>query len=215
VKRSSRRQAAQRGIALPDLAARDAEEPATEQSTAPATVSVSDQPNRQAAYIAPEAAARPQAKPAPAKSPEISREDKSTQITRLPKTEKKSPQQDPAIIGPAGTGSVARVNADSGTVEVKFSRGSQLQPGMKLSVTHGYLLKHENIGQLEVVAVGSSMVTARPVGDCPIAKIARGDAVSVLEAKTVAAAKPGKAEVATGSSNDRPVWVSDLLPTRR
>jgi hypothetical protein len=220
VKPSSRRQAAKRGIALPDFADQKSEVAPVVQSP------VNNQPehNERAAYIATDAGQSP---PVSAKNARPAQGDRSRagmtnaersgpanrrdQIDRLPQTEEPG-----AVIGNVGVGSVARVNVESGTVELKFSRGSQLRPGMKLDVIHGYLLKEESVGQLEIVAVGATMVTARPLGDCQLSRIARGDAVTEAGGKNPADAKSQQnPRVARKSSAPPAVWISDLAPTRR
>ena len=226
VKPSSRRQAA--SAALHCLIS-----PTKRAKLAPGVQSpVNNQPehNEQAAYIATDAGQSPPVGAKNARQVQGDRQraaltnaerptvaNRRDQIDRLPQTEEPG-----AVIGNVGVGSVARVNVESGTVELKFSRGSQLRPGMKLDVVHGYLLKEESVGQLEIVAVGATMVTARPLGDCQLSRIARGDAVSEAggkkpaDAKNPADAKPQQNPRVAGKSSAPPaVWISDLAPTRR
>jgi hypothetical protein len=216
IKPSSRRQAAKRGIALPDVASQEIEETVDPQPAHDPAA----QRNEQAAYLAPESSRLPAAHVnADAEQNDAKRAidrpsvaNRRGEITRLPQTE-----DSPTVGGSVGIGSVARVNVESGTVELKFYRGSQLVPGTRLEVTHGYLLKEESVGQLEVVAVGATMVTARPIGDCSLARISRGDAVTEVGAKRPAPPKQQASARPAGKKAAAPagVWITDLPPTRR
>lgn len=96
-------------------------------------------------------------------------------------------------------GTVAKVAGSAGTVQVQFPRTANPQVGARVKVYHRYLLTESCIGDLEIVAVGDSAVTARPVGDCNLSKLAAGDR-AVLEGlpqRAVAAA------VETASASDR------------
>ncbi|MEX0586400.1 MAG: hypothetical protein WD176_07140 [Pirellulales bacterium] len=78
-------------------------------------------------------------------------------------------------------GAVAKVSADAGIVQVKFPGGSQPPIGSRLKIYHAYLMKTACVGELEVVSLGSGMVTARPLGDVQLSKIGAGDAAVVVQ----------------------------------
>jgi hypothetical protein len=77
-------------------------------------------------------------------------------------------------------GSVAKVSADAGIVQVKFAGGTQPPIGSRLKVYHEYLMKTACLGELEVVSIGSGLVTARPAGDIQLGKVAAGDEVVIV-----------------------------------
>jgi hypothetical protein len=88
---------------------------------------------------------------------------------------------DASHVGPhASRGSVAKVSVDAGIVQVKFAGGTQPAIGSRLKVYHEYLMKTACLGELEVVSVGSGLITTRPTGDIQLSKIAPGDAVVIV-----------------------------------
>jgi hypothetical protein len=82
----------------------------------------------------------------------------------------------------AARGVVAKVSAAAGTVQLRFAGGTQPAIGGRVTVQHNYLLTTALIGELEIVAVGSNMVTARPSNETNLSKISSGDVV-VLQAR--------------------------------
>jgi hypothetical protein len=78
---------------------------------------------------------------------------------------------------PGVRGVVAKVSSKAGTVQLRFAGGAQPTVGSVVSIQHKYLLGTSQIGELEIVAAGSDMVTARPVGDTNLSKITSGDVV--------------------------------------
>jgi len=83
--------------------------------------------------------------------------------------------------GTAGT--IAKVTGGAGTVQVQFPRTAKPQVGGRMKVYHRYLLSESCIGEMEIVALGDSAVTARPLGDCNLSKLAAGDR-AVLDGPT-------------------------------
>lgn len=78
---------------------------------------------------------------------------------------------------PATRGVVAKVTASAGTVQLRFAGGSKPGIGSRLHVQHKYLLNSSNVGELEIIAAGSDLVTARPVNNTNLSKITSGDVV--------------------------------------
>lgn len=74
-------------------------------------------------------------------------------------------------------GVVAKVSASAGTVQLRFAGGTQPTIGSVVNVQHKYLLTTSEIGQLEIIAAGTDMVTARPIGETNLSKITSGDVV--------------------------------------
>jgi hypothetical protein len=94
-----------------------------------------------------------------------------------------SPRQAPRVArssngGPQGM--VAGSSSAAGTVQLRFPSGAVPPVGSRVKVMHKFLLSEENMGELEIVAVGSSMATARPIGAQALDKIRPGDAVMLL-----------------------------------
>ncbi|MEX2187746.1 MAG: hypothetical protein WD875_13160 [Pirellulales bacterium] len=82
----------------------------------------------------------------------------------------------------AARGVVAKVSAAAGTVQLRFAGGTQPAIGSRVQVQHKYLLTTAEVGELEIVAAGSNMVTARPTNETNLSKISSGDVV-VLQAR--------------------------------
>jgi hypothetical protein len=78
---------------------------------------------------------------------------------------------------PATRGVVAKVSASAGTVQLRFAGGTKPEIGSRLHVQHKYLLNSSNVGELEIIAAGSDLVTARPVNNTNLSKISSGDVV--------------------------------------
>jgi hypothetical protein len=78
---------------------------------------------------------------------------------------------------PATRGVVAKVTASAGTVQLRFAGGTKPEIGSRLHVQHKYLLNSSNVGELEIIAAGSDLVTARPVNNTNLSKISSGDVV--------------------------------------
>ena len=72
---------------------------------------------------------------------------------------------------------MAKVTASAGTVQLRFAGGSKPGIGSRLHVQHKYLLNSSNVGELEIIAAGSDLVTARPVNNTNLSKITSGDVV--------------------------------------
>jgi hypothetical protein len=78
---------------------------------------------------------------------------------------------------PSTRGVVAKVSASAGTVQLRFAGGTKPEIGSRVQVQHKYLLNTSNVGELEIIAVGSELITARPVNDTNLTKISSGDVV--------------------------------------
>ncbi len=74
-------------------------------------------------------------------------------------------------------GTVARVSIAAGTVQVRFRSGHVPRIGSLVHVSHQYLLNRAELGELEIIAVGSTMATARPIGGMKLSRIQSGDQV--------------------------------------
>jgi hypothetical protein len=72
-------------------------------------------------------------------------------------------------------GTIAKVAGSAGTVQVQFPRSAKPQVGARIKVFHRFLLSEACIGEMEIVAVGDGAVTARPLADCNLNKLAAGD----------------------------------------
>jgi hypothetical protein len=89
----------------------------------------------------------------------------------------RQPASASAYAKPGVRGVVAKVSGKAGTVQLRFAGGAQPTIGSVVNVQHKYLLGTSQIGELEIVAAGSDMVTARAIGDTNLSKISSGDVV--------------------------------------
>jgi hypothetical protein len=86
-------------------------------------------------------------------------------------------------------GTVAKVASSAGTVQVQFPRTANARVGGRVKVYHRFLLTESCIGDLEIVAVGDTAVTARPLPNCNLTKMAAGD-------RAVLTSVPGQPQLA-------------------
>lgn len=78
-----------------------------------------------------------------------------------------------------GRGQVVQVDLASQTVTFRFAEGFTPQVGSHAAVFHKYLLETAEVGQFTIVDARDGMATARPYGQFPLQKVAKGDAVTV------------------------------------
>lgn len=82
--------------------------------------------------------------------------------------------------GKSAKGTVAKVNSGAGVVQLRFPGGTKPEVGSRVQVHHRYLMKTALVGELEIVAVGSDMITARAVDNTNLSKIGSGDVVTLV-----------------------------------
>lgn len=88
-----------------------------------------------------------------------------------------SPVRGAALAG--ARGHVALVDLSTQTVQLKFHEGLTPQVGARVVVFHKFLLETAELGQLVIVDVQQGSATARPQGEFPLRKVAKGDTVTV------------------------------------
>jgi hypothetical protein len=74
-------------------------------------------------------------------------------------------------------GTVTRVSPQGGTVEVKFPSGGVPRVGSRMQVQHQYLFKTGYVGDLQVIATGAGVATAKPFDGLDLTKVSTGDSV--------------------------------------
>jgi hypothetical protein len=95
----------------------------------------------------------------------------------LPKVEGVPAQAPPKPVTYGTQGTVARVSPQGGTIEVKFPSGGVPRVGSRMQVHHQYLFKTGYIGDLQVIATGAGVATAKPFDGLDLAKVSTGDTV--------------------------------------
>ncbi len=74
-------------------------------------------------------------------------------------------------------GTVERVDATDGYVNIHFRTEANIPVGTKLNVFHRYLLGEKHVAVVEVVHTSKNIVNARFLDRGPLAKVSRGDQV--------------------------------------